>query len=79
MLRRVERRNRRSVRRPVADIRRVVGRSRNNEPTEPSAKSPESQRPWDRDEWDVLLTDGPTYRLFRERHSDKWFLEGVVD
>jgi impB/mucB/samB family protein len=35
--------------------------------------------PWDRDEWDVSLTSGPTYRLFRERHSDKWFLEGVVD
>jgi protein ImuB len=34
---------------------------------------------WDRDEWDVALADGPTYRLFRERHSDKWFLEGVVD
>jgi len=34
---------------------------------------------WDRDEWDVALTDGPTYRLFRERHSDKWFLDGVVD
>jgi len=35
--------------------------------------------PWDRDEWDVALTGGPTYRLFRARHSDKWFLEGVVD
>ncbi len=35
--------------------------------------------PWDRDEWDVALADGPTYRLFRERHSDRWFLEGVVD
>ena len=35
--------------------------------------------PWDRDEWDVALTDGSTYHLFRERHSDKWFLEGVVD
>jgi hypothetical protein len=35
--------------------------------------------PWDRDEWDVALAEGPTYRLFRERHSDKWFLEGVVD
>jgi protein ImuB len=34
---------------------------------------------WDRDEWDVALAAGPTYRLFRERHSDKWFLEGVVD
>ncbi len=35
--------------------------------------------PWDRDEWDVAIAEGPTYRLFRERHSDKWFLEGVVD
>jgi nucleotidyltransferase/DNA polymerase involved in DNA repair len=45
------------------------------------APSPESRAAvsWDRDEWDVALGDGPTYRLFRERHSDKWFLEGVVD
>jgi protein ImuB len=35
--------------------------------------------PWDRDEWDVAIAEGPTYRLFRERHSDKWFLEGVID
>jgi len=43
--------------------------------------NPESRvpDPWDRDEWDVALADGPTYRLFRERHSDKWFLEGVID
>jgi len=48
-----------------------------------SAQSPESRaqgpKSWDRDEWDVALADGPTYRLFRERHSDKWFVEGVVD
>jgi protein ImuB len=25
---------------------------------------------WDRDEWDVALTDGVTYRLFRERVAD---------
>ena len=43
---------------------------------DPESRIPD---PWDRDEWDVALTDGPTYRLFRERHSDKWFLEGVVD
>jgi hypothetical protein len=35
--------------------------------------------PWDRDEWDVALADGPAYRLFRERHTDKWFLEAVID
>ena len=41
---------------------------------------------WDRDEWDVSLAGGATYRLFRERraeaHSakaDTWFVEGVVD
>ena len=43
--------------------------------------NPESRVPssWDRDEWDVALANGPIYRLFRERHTDKWFIEGVVD
>ena len=34
---------------------------------------------WDRDEWDVALSDGATYRLFRERDGDAWFVEGIVD
>jgi protein ImuB len=34
---------------------------------------------WDRDEWDVLLEDGATYRLFRERGGNHWFVDGVVD
>jgi protein ImuB len=45
---------------------------------------------WSRDEWDVALSDGVTYRLFRERRADarmdkrhsakaEWFIEGVVD
>ena len=34
---------------------------------------------WDRDEWDVTLTDGATYRVFRDRSTDAWFIEGVVD
>ena len=34
---------------------------------------------WDRDEWDVTLSDGATCRLFRDRRSDAWFLEGIVD
>ena len=48
---------------------------------DPRIPDPGSRIPdqWDRDEWDVALADGPTYRLFRERHSDKWFLEGVLD
>jgi protein ImuB len=49
--------------------------------SESRTPNPESRvpEPWDRDEWDVALADGPTYRLFRERHSDKWFLEGILD
>ena len=34
---------------------------------------------WNRDEWDVSLSDGATYRVFRERDTDRWFVEGVVD
>jgi len=34
---------------------------------------------WDRDEWDVTLTDGATYRVFRSRDTDAWFVDGVVD
>jgi hypothetical protein len=34
---------------------------------------------WDRDEWDVTLADRVTYRLFRDRGSARWFVEGVVD
>jgi protein ImuB len=34
---------------------------------------------WDRDEWDVTLKDGATYRVFRERGTNDWFLEGIVD
>ena len=34
---------------------------------------------WDRDEWDVALGDGVAYRVFRERGSGAWFLEGVFD
>ena len=35
--------------------------------------------PWDRDEWDVSLTDGGVYRIFHDRRVDRWFLEGMVD
>jgi len=40
---------------------------------------PSANSQWDRDEWDVTLIDGATYRVFRERDSDHWFLEGIVD
>jgi hypothetical protein len=34
---------------------------------------------WDRDEWDVTLAAHGTYRLFRERRTGAWFIEGIVD
>ena len=38
-----------------------------------------SSRPWDRDEWDVALSDGSVCRLFQTRGTEHWFLDGVVD
>jgi protein ImuB len=34
---------------------------------------------WDRDEWDVSLSDGVMCRLFRDRVTGRWFMEGVLD
>jgi protein ImuB len=34
---------------------------------------------WDRDEWDVALSDGGVYRIFRDRSADAWFIEAIVD
>jgi protein ImuB len=33
---------------------------------------------WDRDEWDVQLPDG-TYRLARDRRTQQWDIDGVLD
>ena len=38
-----------------------------------------NEAPWDRDEWDVTVSDGATYRLFRERDANAWFIDGVLD
>jgi protein ImuB len=35
--------------------------------------------PWNHDEWDVTVSDGAACRLFRDRESGVWFLEGVFD
>ena len=34
---------------------------------------------WDRDEWDAALSDGSVCRLFRDRITDGWFLDGILD
>jgi protein ImuB len=35
--------------------------------------------PWDRDEWDVSLSDGAVYRVCRDRDADRWFIDAIVD
>jgi protein ImuB len=34
---------------------------------------------WDRDEWDVALRDGSLYRTYRERGTERWFVDGEYD
>ncbi len=38
-----------------------------------------TEAPADRDYWDVELSDGGLYRVYRERPDDKWFADGVYD
>jgi protein ImuB len=34
---------------------------------------------WDRDEWDVALSDASLCRLYRDRDAGRWFIEGIFD
>jgi protein ImuB len=34
---------------------------------------------WNRDEYDLALSDGALYRLYLDRTPKKWFVEGVYD
>jgi protein ImuB len=36
-------------------------------------------QPWDRDEWEVALEDGTVCRIFQDRTTRGWFLDGLVD
>ena len=38
-----------------------------------------SDVPADRDYWDVELSDGGLYRIYRERRDGAWFSDGVYD
>jgi protein ImuB len=35
--------------------------------------------PWSHDEWDVALTNGTVCRIFQDRTTERWFLEGIYD
>jgi protein ImuB len=38
-----------------------------------------STRGWNRDEWDVSLSDGAVYRIFQDRDTGRWFIDAIVD
>jgi len=37
------------------------------------------QAGWDRDEWDVALSDGGAYRVFLDRATRRWFIDAILD
>ena len=34
---------------------------------------------WNRDEWDVAVSDGAVYRIFQDRETGAWFIDAIVD
>ena len=38
-----------------------------------------TSEPWNRDEWDVALSDGGLYRMHHDLQTNRWFLEGSYD
>jgi protein ImuB len=34
---------------------------------------------WDRDEWDVAFHDGPVCRIYQDRETGHWFMDGLFD
>jgi protein ImuB len=34
---------------------------------------------WDRDEWEMAVSDGAIYRVFRDRGTGGWFIDAIVD
>ena len=34
---------------------------------------------WNRDEWDVALASGAICRIFQDRSTGRWFLDGTYD
>lgn len=38
-----------------------------------------SEQSTERDYWDIELTEGGLYRIFRQRHTGEWFADGIYD
>ena len=45
----------------------------------PPARPRRATKPWDRDEWDVALTDGTLYRIHLDHGQNRWFVEASLD
>jgi protein ImuB len=41
--------------------------------------STECDGAWDRDEWDIALDSGAAYRVFQDRKTGQWWVEGEID
>lgn len=41
--------------------------------------STECDGAWDRDEWDIALESGAAYRVFQDRKTGQWWVEGEID
>ncbi len=73
-----------------ARAREGPGERSRPQPAEPraggAARSRESgsdgwwtEEPADRDYWDIELSDGALYRIYRNRKDGTWFADGVYD
>jgi len=40
---------------------------------------PHASNKWHREEWDVSLSDGAVYRIFRDCATDGWFIDAIFD
>ena len=38
-----------------------------------------TEMPTRREYWDVEIDAGGVYRIYRDRHSERWFLDGIYD
>ena len=48
-------------------------------PADAQPLTPPRRAGWNRDEWDVALSDGCLYRIFEDRDTGRWFVGAVVD
>src|SRR5205814_9291378 len=59
------------------------GRANTTNPTNQAHRTyqahPTHQACWNRDEWDVALSDNAVYRIFRDRETDQWFIDAIAD